>query len=510
MGSEIGNNHHKLPYHVQVHNEAGAAVAGGGGKPQGTPGQGGTPSAKDPAVSGQPATPPPGTGPTHQADKSQHAHAAPQESIADKKAKGHHTGDEVVINQQVQQQQNLQLLNSPPPTPDDAKISTNATANQRLTLSMLHDASDLMATYTQVKSEKSKDKHSEINDMMKEIQKEVKKREEFNKKLETVFASIMGQIGGDQDKGTMCRDQLNDKNNELVQRLETELHCTPDQAQALVQGVRDGGAAGTALALSLATMLARKEMQQTPDAAGSGADGTGIDPAGGPQGASDPASDGSDPQANGLDASAQGTDPTAGATPPDGAPDLNAQTDLNDPATRRNIFGDPSTPQGLETSPGADVYSSTAVDANAPPPGIDQLVADAKRYDETTGGLFSGPDQTSAAAMQLMDDAAQGGDGNIDGKGGASGGGEKALLLAGAFLSGATSPEDALAKLKDKDAQEIKDLVAAAKKMIIEMVAASLLTQAVEGSASHAKDWLHKVFKPDLAAGAQPPTGLRG
>lgn len=550
MGSEIGGSH-KLPYHVQVHNDQGGAVAGGGGKPQGAPGAAGAPpaNAKDAATTGlPPQTPPPGTGPTHHAEKSHHAAgAAPQESVADKKAKGHSTGDEVVVNQQAQVH-HQQLLNNPPPVPDDSKSkSIGAThTQQRLTLHMLSGASDIMATLNQVKSEKRLENGHEIKDMMKEIQAEVKKREEFNKKLETVFSSLMGEIGGSQNQGTMCREQLNDKNNELVMRLETELHCTPAQAQALVQGVKDGGAAGTALALSLATMLARKEMQ----AAGAGAgDGTGS-PATGPNGATGNVDDST---ANGISAgggtttgasgapgagetkNADGSTNTGGSANPDdggagtsttqntagttpgGATAGAGNTTTTSGASAADGAGDPAAydpndPVGLESSPGAYVASDPNIpaDPNAPPPGIDKLVADAKRYDDTTGSLFSGPDQTGAAAMQLMDDAAQGGDGNKDGKGGASGGGDKALLLAGAYLSGATSPQDALEKLKEKDAQEIRDLIKTAKSLVSQMVASSLLTQAVEGSAVHAKDWVHRVFKPELITGAKPPTGLRG
>ncbi len=557
MGFGI-DNHGKLGFTVQddhAENSSSSQNAQGG-KPgaahQGgaaTPEAGGNQTASTPPSSAPPSTH--DTTGTHSSGSTPH-----QESIADKKAKGLVTGDEVVANLQATAQIQTQLLSQSPPLPNDQDpgvqgIRLSASDAQRLFASM----GDINAQLMMCEQDSSSDNHQQVEDSLKKLQDEITKREAFNSRFAQQFDKIMGEIGADASQSKYCRN--NDlQNDALTKQLEAQLGLTPDQAVALVQGIRDGGAAGIALALSLATLMTDKGMEDsgfTTDPGSAGAGNAG------------------DPNA-GADVSANAGAANSGNT--DGVPGVAASGNTGATANTGAVT-DVSNDNGLTLTATQKAAEDKAINAD-----VLQLVADAQAYDNS-GSLFGGPDPASQAAQQLLQDAmnvlATGMSGVIKAKGDANDvdaapatgpaananqpGGANASANAsanagadasanasanagdatntgdpantgvdptnddtalspgnfnqasgGLFISMVnqnqfSSPTAALNAILSANTEDIGALQKAAAMLLVEAAAGRLVTQAIELAATNAGNNVHNVFNPSLT---QPtPVGTR-
>lgn len=376
-----------------------------------------------------------------------------EKSVADKKAQGLPTGDEVVTGQAPPPQIPQNLQGGTPPPPDDVQNvsgAQNKTVDFKNAMMMMEAVADMSFVLRDIKDTKREDSLADLKEVEKDIADKTKDLERFNEKFEEVAGLLIQEFAAGRDEPQFCKQQMGpqDQNPELMRLLTEKLGISPTEASDMLNGVREGNSSAMATAIGLAALIAMAEVRDEGDLT------------------KDPA------------------DPNTPTDPNAPVPDATTATT------------DHPTTEGVQAATDSDqqfIEESGFVGNSEPSPG---LVAntDAALSMQGLTELFPG----GAENQQAVDPNAPLSNEQVMGAAVQAGFSVPELIgMAG------LPPEQIMAAIKDNNQQALNELKAKLGKMIREMVTATVAAKAMELSMKVTKQRIQQVFKPQLE---QQPT----
>jgi hypothetical protein len=393
-------------------------------------------------------------------------------TVADKKAAGIPTGDEVVVGQASTPPAIPQNLRDGTPQPPDDVKNVGSASNNRVdyqnAMRMFDQMADISFVLRDIKETKREDSMQDLKEVAKQIDSQSKDLAEFNDKFEEVASLLIQEFAAGRDDPQFCKQQMGpqDQNQELMKLLTEKLGVTPAEASNLLNSVREGNSSGLATALGLAAMIAMAEMRDEgdPDAAGK------------------------DPQAQGatLDPAAPNAGSQQGAVATTGEVEGG---DLADPSSSDVSPTEAGSASAASSASSTEIEAALLGDGSHPPSaGLVDNVGAAHSMQgllELFPGGVDGQDAIDPSApmsdQQVMAAGVQSGF-SVD----------EIINLAG------MPPEQIMSAIKEKDEKTLNELKAKFGKMIRELVTANVATKALELSMKTAKNRIQQVFKPQL------------
>lgn len=383
-------------------------------------------------------------------------------TVADKKAAGIPTGDEVVVGQASTPPAIPQNLRDGTPQPPDDVQNVGGANNNRVdyknAMMMFEQMADISFVLREIKDTKREDSLQDLKEVGKQIDAQTKDLTEFNEKFEEVAGLLIQEFAAGRDEPQFCKQQMGpqDQNPELMKLLTEKLGVTPAEASNLLNNVREGNSSAMATALGLAAMIAMAEMRDEgdPDATGKGKEAEGA--------TLDPNAPGAQTQPAGAAATGE-----VDVSPMEAGSSASAASSASPSEIEAALLGDGSHPPsaGLVDNVGAAHSMQGLVELF--PGGVD--------------GQNAIDPSAPMSDQQVMAAGVQSGF-SVD----------EIINLAG------MPPEQIMAAIKEKDEKTLNELKAKFGKMIRELVTANVATKALELSMKTAKNRIQQVFKPQL------------